>query len=160
MPTPLESAIGPGASVLVDTSVVLAYLAGGETTSEAAEELFDRFVASGRNRAAVSAVSVAEVLVRPFRAGAAAVATAEGFLRHFAEIRLVDVDYDVAREAARSATTGLRTPDALIVASAVVARVDALVTNDRSWRERIRPAVPALELVVLSQLDPGAELAQ
>ncbi len=130
----LEAAIPPGASLLVDTSVVLAYLAGTEATSELAEQLFDAFIATGRNRASLSTITVQEILVRPFRAGPTSVATAEGFLRHFADIELVDVSYDIAREAARiRATTGMRTPDAIIVATAFVTHVDTLVTNDRAW---------------------------
>ncbi len=99
----LEAAIPVGASLLVDTSVALAYLAGTEPTSAAAEQLFDALVATGRNPAALSMVTVEEILVRPFRRGTAAVATAEGFLRHFADLRLVEVTYEIAREAAGSA---------------------------------------------------------
>ena len=147
---PLTSAIAPGRTILVDTSVVLAYLAGGEKATHLAVQLFDAFVATGRNTAALSAVTVAEILVRPFRRGPAAVATAEGFLRHFGDLRLIDVTYDIAREGARiRAQTDLPMPDALIVASASVAEIDVLVTNDRDWRTRLVEAVPDLDVVVL-----------
>lgn len=123
--------------MLVDTSVVLAYLSGGEPSSADAEELFDGLVGTGRNAASVSAITVAEILVRPFRTSAAAVAIAEGFLRHFADIRIVPVDYEVAREGARiRASTNLPMPDALIVASARVADANVLITSDRTWRKR------------------------
>src|SRR6266540_6524103 len=101
----LEAAIAPGELVLVDTSVVIAYLSGTEDTSNLARQLFDAFIATGRNAATLSMVTVEEILVRPFRAGPAAVARAEGFLRHFADITLVTVDYEVAREAARIRAT-------------------------------------------------------
>jgi predicted nucleic acid-binding protein len=137
-----------GASVLVDTSVVLAYLAGGEPASSDAQELFDGLVSTGRNPALLSAVTVAEILVRPFRAGPAAVAIAVGFLRHFADMRIVSVDFAVSREAARiRASTNLAMPDALIVASARIAGADVVVTGDRSWRTRIDD--PALGLGIL-----------
>lgn len=143
--------IPAGSSVLADTSVVLAYLTGTEPVSPLATELFDAFVASGRNPASLSMVTVEEILVRPFRRGPAAVATAEGFLRHFAEIRLIDVRYEIAREAARiRAATGLRTPDALIVASALVAEVDIVVTNDQSWPALTKAFAPRLEVLVLT----------
>jgi predicted nucleic acid-binding protein len=119
---------------LLDTSVVLAYLTGSEPTSALAEQILDAFVATGRNPAAVSMVTVQEILVRPFRAGPSAVATAEGFLNYFGDIALVEVGYDTARETAHiRAATGLRTPDALIIATAMVRGTDILVTNDRSW---------------------------
>ena len=156
MPDPyaaLEAAIAPGRTVFVDTSVVLAYVVGSEATSDLARQLFDAFAATGRNPVAVSAVTVAELLVRPFRRGSSAVATAEGFLRHFGDLRTVDVTYAVAREAARiRAATDLPMPDALIVASAVVTDADVLVTNDRAWPRRLGVVLPSLSLVVLSDL--------
>ena len=145
-----DQAIAPGRSILVDTSVVLAYLAGGEKATDLAIQLFDAFVATGRNTAALSAITVAEILVRPFRHGPAAVATAEGFLRHFGDLRLIDVTYDIAREGARiRAETDLPMPDALIVASASVAEIEVLVTNDHDWRSRLAEALPDLDVVVL-----------
>ncbi len=149
----LEEAIPPGSTLLVDTSVVLAYLVGTEPTSERARQLFDAFVATGRNPASLSMVTVGEILVRPFRSGAPAVARAEGFLRHFADIRVLDVDYDIAREAARiRAATAMRMPDALILASAVVTDVDLLVTNDRAWKDRLPAHAPGLRLCLLGDV--------
>jgi predicted nucleic acid-binding protein len=147
----LAQAIPPGAALLVDSSVVLAYLAGGEAGSERAEELFDGYIATGRNPASLSMVTVGEILVRPFRRGSAALATAEGFLQHFADLRLVPVTYEVAREAARlRALTDLSMPDALIVSSARVMGTDVLVTNDRSWRPRLSDLVPDLVILDLT----------
>jgi predicted nucleic acid-binding protein len=129
---------------------VLAYLTGTEPASPDATQLFDGFVATGRNPASLSMVTVQEILVRPFRRGPAAVATAEGFLRHFAEIRLIDVRYEIAREAARiRAATGLKTPDALIIASALIADIDILVTNDRSWSAAVTDLARDLDVLVL-----------
>jgi predicted nucleic acid-binding protein len=100
-----------------------------------------------------STVTVTELLIRPFRRSPAVVAMAEEFLRHFAEVRLVDVTYDVAREAARlRARTGLPTPDALVVASAATTEADILVTNDRSWPGRLAGELVDLDLVVLSDV--------
>lgn len=145
--TDLETALPAGASLLIDTSVVLAYLTGTEPTSPLATRLFDSLIATGRNPAALSTVTVQEILVRPFRRGSAAVATAEGFLRHFAEIRIVDVGYEIAREAARiRSVTGLRTPDALIIATAVVTAADVILTNDLSWQAAIDAAGAGLRM--------------
>jgi len=151
----LESAIAPGASLLVDTSAVLSYLVGTEPASPLAEQVFDALVTTGRNPALLSMVTVQEILVRPFRIGTAAIAIAEGFLRHFAEIRLVDVSYDIAREAARvRAATGMRAPDALIFATALVTGVDILVTNDRSWAAEAEAIAPDLRIFVLTEPEP------
>ncbi len=118
----LDQAIPPGQRVLIDTSVALAYLTGTESTSPAATRLFDDFLASGRDVGVMSMITVGEILVRPFRAGPAAVAVAEAFLQQFAELDLVEMDYAIAREAARiRASTDLRMPDALILSSATTA---------------------------------------
>lgn len=146
----------PGASLILDTSVALAYLTGTESTSERATELFDDCIATGRNTASLSVVSVQEILVRPFRAGPASIATAEGFLRHFAEIGLIDVTYEIAREAARvRAVSDIRAPDALIIATAVVTNADMLVTNDRSWPNRAKLAIPDLAICLMADLGRG-----
>ncbi|MGP1674846.1 MAG: type II toxin-antitoxin system VapC family toxin [Candidatus Limnocylindrales bacterium] len=143
--------VPPGSALLLDSSVVLAYLAGHEPGSARAVELFDVFVATGRNPASLSTVTVGEILVRPFQRGRSAVATAEGFLQHFSGLRLLTVTYDVAREAARlRALTGLAMPDALIIATAIVDDTDILVTNDRSWGPRLAGVVPALAILELT----------
>ncbi len=141
----LADAIPPGACLLIDTSVALAYLTGTESVSPAATQLFDEFVATGRDRGALSMVTVGEILVRPFKAGPTANAIAEGFLRHFSQLELIPVDYEVAREAARiRASIDLRMPDALMLSSVLASGADLLVTNDRglgSAAERLGIAV-------------------
>jgi predicted nucleic acid-binding protein len=148
----LADRIAPGESLLIDSSVVLSYLAGEESTSLLATELFDSLVATGRNPASLSMVTVGEILVRPFRRGLAAVAVAEGFLRHFADMRLVEVSYAVAREAARlRALTDLPMPDALIVSSALMIDADVLLTNDRTWRPRLADVEPRLTILEVAE---------
>jgi predicted nucleic acid-binding protein len=148
----LADRIAPGESLLIDSCVVLSYLAGEESTSLLATELFDSLVATGRNPASLSMVTVGEILVRPFRRGLAAVAVAEGFLRHFADMRLVEVSYAVAREAARlRALTDLPMPDALIVSSALMIDADVLLTNDRTWRPRLADVEPRLNILEVAE---------
>ena len=148
----LEAAIPTGSTIVLDSSAVLAYLDGGEAVSPAAALVIDEFVASGRNEAVVSAVTVTEALVRPMRAGSeSAVEVIEAFMGHFANLRIVAVSFDVAREAARiRAATALRTPDATILATAVIAGAGTVVTNDGRWAGAIRRAGLA---VVLCRLD-------
>lgn len=151
--TTLTEVLPEGATVLIDTSVVLAYLTGTEVISPLAVELFDRCLATGRNHGAISAVTVTELLVRPFRAGPSAASTVEGFLGHFADLRVLAVDYATAREAARiRATAGLSTPDALIVAAHLVGVTDILATNDASWPGRLRAAAIDTAITVFSGL--------
>jgi predicted nucleic acid-binding protein len=82
----------------------------------------------------ISSLTVAELLVRPIRAGSAAVASVEGFPRFFGEMRIAEVTYAIAREAARMrALTGLGLPDAPVMATAVDHAAAVLVTNDGRW---------------------------
>lgn len=139
--------------MLIDTSVVLAYLTGTEAISQLATELFDRFLATGRNVGVLSMITVTELLVRPFRSGAPAVAIIEGFVNHFGDLRLVPIDYVTAREAARiRAATGLSTPDSLIAASFIVGGQDVLLTNDASWPKRLEGVVDGRPIQVLGDL--------
>ncbi len=144
----LEAAIPPGASILLDTSAVLAYLSGAEQASPAAAIVLDSFVAPGRNRAVISATTVTEVLVRPFRAASpTAVRTVEAFLAHFPNLGVEPVTFEIAREAARiRAATAAPTPDALILGTGQVKGSDIVVSNDGRWTTTIAKAGLSLAL--------------
>ena len=101
-PTALDVAIPAGATILLDTSAVLAYLSGAEGASKPATSIIDGFVASGRNPAVLSAITVTEALVRPLGAASPTAARlVEDFLLQFPNLRVDPVSVVVAREAAR-----------------------------------------------------------
>jgi predicted nucleic acid-binding protein len=146
----LEAAIPPGRLLVLDTSVVLAYLAGSERASRAASWVVDDCIGRERNPGALSMITVTETLVRPFQRGPAALATAETFLRHFGRLQLVDVTYAIAREAARlRAGSKLRTPDALVVATALISGATVVITNDMGWRAPTSAVMPKLAICYL-----------
>jgi predicted nucleic acid-binding protein len=152
----LESALPTGAPLLLDTSVVLAYLAGNEATSPLAAHVMDVLVQPGRNRASLSAVTAAEVLVRPFAAGGRAVGVAELFLRHFPNLDVSDVTYEIAREAARiRAETRLPMADALILGSAVGLGIRHVVANDDRWLAIMASTLPEISLCHLGDHVPA-----
>jgi len=143
----LEAAVPPYAEILLDTSVILAYLNASEAASPATTVVIDDFVRTGRNRATISAVSVAETLVRPFDAGAVALGIVDAFLLHFPNLTVSSIDYAIAREAARlRAQTGLKTPDALIIATALGAGISLVIANDAKWASAIADAAPTVTL--------------
>lgn len=137
--TTLEAAIPAGASILLDTSTILAYLSGAEAVSPAATVVIDEFVATGRNRAVISAITVTGALVRPFRAASeSGLKAVEAFLGHFPNLAVVPVDFEIAHEAARiRALSAAPTPDAVILASGRQARVGVAVANDGGWQRII-----------------------
>jgi len=144
----LEAAIPAGAAILLDTSAVLAYLSGAERASRAAAIILDSFVAPGRNRAVISATTVTEVLVRPFRAASpSAMRTVEAFLAHFPNLGVEPVTFDTAREAARiRAATAVPTPDALILGTGQLTASAIVVSNDGRWSATIAKAGLSLAL--------------
>lgn len=152
MTTPvLEQAIPAGATILLDTSAILAYLSGAEPTSAAAAVILDRMVATGRNPAVLSAVTVTEALVRPIRSGSEqAVHLVEAFLEHFPNLRVEPVTMEIARRAASiRAATAAPTPDALILATGVVAGASIAIANEIGWARVIERADLVLTMVRL-----------
>jgi predicted nucleic acid-binding protein len=134
----LEDALPAGASVLLDSSVILAYLAGTEPVSATAAILLDDLVRSGRNPATISALTIAECLVRPFHVSPAAAAAVYGAISSLPNLGIADVTASVAHEAARlRAATGLRLPDATILATASTSGIGHVVANDARWRSAI-----------------------
>jgi predicted nucleic acid-binding protein len=149
----LADVLAPGDRILLDSSVLAAYFDGGEGISALAAELLDEFVATGRNPAVVSMISVLETLIRPLRRLPSAHQTVLAFYREFPNLVALPVDLDVAREAATIRVGfGLATPDALIVATGLVAGVSRLVTNDAAWRRRLAPLADRVGVVVLGEL--------
>ena len=143
----IEEAIPSGALIILDSSAILAYLVGRVAVSPAATYIIDELVRPGRNPAAISTVTVTETLTRPFMVSGVAVDTAVAFLAHFPNLRVVAVDFDVAREAARvRSRTGLRTPDALVLATALMIDAHAIVANDARWRTALAALGTDLQL--------------
>ena len=77
-----------------------------------------------------------ELTVLPLRQGRQDIADQyEILLTHFPNLELVPLSRVILLEAASlRATQGLRTPDAIHVATAVISGASAIVTNDASWR--------------------------
>ena len=151
-PAALDAAIPAGATILLDTSAVLAYLSGAELASAAATSVIDGLVATGRNPAVVSAITVTEALVRPMRAtSSTAIRLVDDFLLRFPHLRIDPVTIAVAREAARiRATTAARTPEALILATAALAPAPIVVCSDASWPSLAKRAQLEARVVVLA----------
>ena len=142
----LERDIPRDGRLVIDTSAAIAYLHGGERASPAASWVFDGCLATGRNPALMSALSVAALMVGPSKAGAAAMGTIEGFLRFFSEMLVAPFGAVTARSAAAvRASTGLALPDAAVVATALEHDAATIVTNDARWPAALRAsAIPVV----------------
>jgi predicted nucleic acid-binding protein len=151
----LERAVAPRDRLLLDSSVLIAYLEGDEAASPAATHVLDVLVRSGRNPAVVSAVAAMEVMVRPLRQGPVAFRNVNDFLSRYRNLLTREVDMHVAREAAglvaRSECRGL---DALIVATGLVCQVGHLVTNDARWQRQFAKARGRIRVLYLGDHVP------
>ena len=152
----LAEALSPGERILVDSSTLIAYLQGSEAVSPLATLLVDDLVRNGRNPAVISMVTVMELLVRPHRRSEWHYLHTLDFLTHHPNLRAQPIDLPVAQEAAGiRATYGLPAPDALVVATGIVAQVAFLITNDERWRKRLRPLAGRVGVLYLEELRQG-----
>lgn len=128
----LEQADLPdGALVLVDTAPIIYVLEHDPKFAPRFRPLFERQSAGGI-QFAVTTITVAEVLTGPFKAGEEALA--KRYRAVMESWHIVSLTADIAESAARfRASLGLRTADAIQVASAIAVNADALVTHDRDF---------------------------
>jgi predicted nucleic acid-binding protein len=105
---------------------------------DACDRLFDATEAEGLG-CLVSAVSVAELLIEPFRAGPAAVSAVDAFLRQ-PGLGIAELDEPIARTAAELVARSrvARLPDALIAATSLAYSLP-LVTGDRRLARALAP---------------------
>jgi predicted nucleic acid-binding protein len=113
----------------------------------------NEMVSTGRNPAVLSMISIAEVLVRPMRAGVLErYDHLLDFLTKFPNLRPIPVDLAVAQEAASlRASYRLAMADALIVATGIVSQVHHLVTNDADWSRKLQPISGRIRVCHLSR---------
>lgn len=137
-----------GGRIAIDTAVFIYFIENNAQFGPVSAAVFEA-VAAGRVHAVTSALTMLEVLVLPLRNGDEATASSyRRILTGSANLTLVDIDHNVLTTAARlRATTKLRTPDAIQVATALEQRCRYFLTNDL----RI-PRVGDVEVIALSEL--------
>jgi len=148
----LLETIAEGDRVLLDTTVLAAYLDATDATHPVARNVLDELVASGRNPAVVSMITVMEILVRPMRATPPNHHTVLEFLRTHSNLTCVPVDLAVALEAAYlRAERKFAPPDALIVGTGLAAGARRLITNDHAWSGKLAAMSSRIAVVQLSE---------
>lgn len=151
----LNRALPAGDRILLDTTALAAYLDASEATHPVVRHIVDDFVASGRNPAIVSMVSVMEILVRPLRNAPPGHHTVLAFLRHHPNFEAIPLDLQMAQEAASlRATHRLSPPDALVISTGIASQVAQLVTNDHAWAKKLAAIHDRIGVVTVDRFLP------
>jgi predicted nucleic acid-binding protein len=135
--------------LFLDTAPVIYHVEGNATYRSRTRPIFQR-LSRGDLQPVASAMTLAECLVHPLRAGDAELA--ERFRRTITRgrnTRYIGVDAVVERAAQFRAGYGLRLVDSFQTAAALAAGCDAFLTNDRDMKR-----VTELRILVLDDLEP------
>ena len=126
-------------SIVIDTMVFVYLLEAHPTYGPLAGQVLEALEA-GEFAGAISTVTLTEILTAPAQANdAAAMLDYEMYLLHFPNLSIHPLDIEIAREAAWvRARTGLPTPDSIVLATAYALNAEAIVTNDKRWRQKIK----------------------
>jgi len=147
----LARALTASRRIGLDTSVFLMAADARDRRQECAAWLLDE-IARGRFECAISTICAAELLTGAILRGASRGVAAQTLLRRYPHLRIEPVTIDVAADAAElRVATRIRLPDALIIATALVAGLDALVHGDAEWTTRVGPHVTGLRLLDLNE---------
>ncbi len=133
----------------LDTPPFIYLIERNPTYLNLVREVFRR-ITSGTFTGHSSVITLTEVLTQPYRVGNAALAQRyQRFLLRSRNFSLDLVTADIAEQAADlRARYGLRTPDALQVATALAAGCAALLTNDARLQR-----VTELRVLVLDEIE-------
>ena len=125
--------------VAFDANALIYFLDGRDPYRGQVVEVL-RMLEDGRAVGFLSTVVEMELLVRPLRThDTEAVERIETLLRLTPNLLVRPVARAVARAAAEvRAATGLRTPDAIIAASAILDGFDVIIGNDRDFARHVR----------------------
>jgi|SRR5579875_1675587 len=109
---------------------------------------FFNLVARGDIRIVTSTTTLLEVLVHPIRYSDVDLMQKYREILLNSEISLIDLSWEIAEEAARlRAVHGLRTPDAIQLATAIYCRAPFFLTNDKRLS-----AVKEIKVLVIDNL--------
>jgi predicted nucleic acid-binding protein len=129
----------------IDTAIIIYLIEENQRFSPVIAPLFEAADA-GELELVVSALTLLEVLVVPYRAGNIALAERyEAVLTRSRGVRMIDLTREHMRLAAQlRAASSVATPDALQLATCLASRCSAFVTDERRL-----PSIPGLRIIQL-----------
>ena len=137
----LDAVLGGGERILLDSSTLIAFHSPHEHAHSLADHVLRRIASAGDPlRGYYSVISAVELLVRPIRTSQERSTFMHVFLTQYPNLTILPMDLTVAVQAASvRATAGIPLPDAVVVASGLLAGCEAIVTNDERWKKRLEP---------------------
>lgn len=128
--------IEPQSLIAIDTCIWIYHLEAHPEFAKPAREVLAA-VESGYCRAMISELTLMELLAGPLKQDRQDIADEyEVLLTHFPNLTLVPVSREILLDAARiRALRGIRTPDAIILATALRQQAHAVITNDLRWSD-------------------------
>jgi predicted nucleic acid-binding protein len=137
--------LGPGAAA-IDTAIFIYFIEEEPRFLPHIVPVFEE-ADGGKRELVTSALTLLEILLVPYRAGNTQLAERyELLLTRSRGIRMTELSRDQLRAAAQlRAITGVKTPDALHLISALTTGCKTFLTNDRRL-----PKVPGLRVIQLS----------
>lgn len=147
----LDRALGDAERALLDSSILMAFHSPQEATHHLADHLLRRIEReSDPMRGYISTISTVELLIRPIRTSHERFTFMHEFLTGYPNMTVLPVDTVVAVEAATlRASMRLTLPDAVIVASGLLAGCEAIVSNDTRWKQRGAALFPRFRWIYL-----------
>ena len=140
-PSGLDAALGSVERVLLDTSTLIAFHSPHERVHSLAIHLMSRIQSDTDPLCGYySAISAAELLVRPVRTGVENFTHMQDFLTGLPHLSILPADLAVAAQAANArAIARMDLLDALIIGTGLVCGCEAIVSNDERWKRRMEP---------------------
>jgi predicted nucleic acid-binding protein len=134
-------------NLMLDTNTIIYFLDGVPEFVELLTPLFE-MIEGGHLNVAVSVISEAELLVKPYRSGDTdAIEAVMLFLNEFPNITIIPVSREISRKAAEiRANLDTRLPDAIILATALNAQSDLLLGNDLKLMHKATTLLPTIIL--------------
>jgi predicted nucleic acid-binding protein len=131
----------------LDTSILIYHLEDIGPYADLTEAAFSA-IAEGLPRAVISTISITELLVQPFAKGEEdRITIFEQFILSLPNTDLIPPTYGIAKEAARlRAKYAIRTPDALLISTALSEKAEVFLTNDSRLRSLKAEGVSILVL--------------
>ena len=116
-------------SISLDTNIFVYYLDSNSSFYSHAEELFEQ-IAVRNSSIFTSVITLSELL--SFKAPRSQIYKLEQELLLISNLTMIDVNHEVAREAASIRREyGFRLPDSIQLATALIGRTQAFITNDQ-----------------------------